>query len=52
MNHRLITSRITYIKKQDNRTFNNTNNIYKRINQYSTVINNNYEINKVSNVKK
>ena len=50
-------SQIAYIennlyKKQDNRTFNNTNNIYKHINQYSTDINNNYKINKVSNVKK
>ena len=50
-------SQIDYIennlyKKQDNRTFNNTNNIYKHINQYSTDINNNYKINKVSNVKK
>ena len=50
-------SQIAYIennlyKKQDNRTFNNTNNIYKHINQYSTDINNNYKINNVSNVKK
>ena len=50
-------SQIAYVennlyKKQDNRTFNNTNNIYKHINQYSTDINNNYKINKVSNVKK
>ena len=50
-------SQIDYIvnnlyKKQDNRRFNNTNNIYKGINQYSTDINNNYKINKVSNVKK
>ena len=33
-------------KKQDNRTFNNTNNIYKHINQYSTDVFNNYKINK------
>ena len=50
-------SQIAYVennlyKKQDNRTFSNTNNIYKRINQYSTDSNNNYKINKVSNVKK
>ena len=31
-------------KKQDNRTFNNTNNIYKH-NQYSTDAFNNYKIN-------
>ena len=50
-------SQIAYVennlyKKQDNRTFNVLNNITKRINQYSTDINNNYKINKVSNVKK
>ena len=33
-------------KKQDNRTSNNTNIIYKHINQYSTDAFNNYEINK------
>ena len=31
-------------KKQGNRTFNNTNNIYKHINQYSTDVFNNYKI--------
>ena len=52
-------SQIDYIenniyKKQDNRTFNNTNNIYiyKHINNYSNDVTNNYKINKVSNVKK
>ena len=39
-------------KKQDNRTFNNTNTIYKHINQYSTDVFNNYKINKTRNVKK
>ena len=38
--------------KQDSRTFNNTNNIYKHINQYSTDVFNNYKINKTHNVKK
>jgi hypothetical protein len=50
-------SQIDYIennlyKKQDNRTFNNTNHIYKHINNYSNDVSNNYKINKVSNVKK
>ena len=33
-------------------TFNNTNNILKHINQYTTDVVNNYSINKVSNLKK
>ena len=33
-------------KKQDNRTFNNTNNICKRINQYPIDVFNNCKINK------
>ena len=33
-------------KRFDNRTFNNTNNIYKHINQYSADAFNNYKINK------
>ena len=33
-------------KKQDNRTFNDTNNIYKRINNYSNDVTNTYKINK------
>ena len=33
-------------KKQDNITFNSTNNTYKHINQYSTDVFNNYKINK------
>ena len=50
-------SQIAYVennlyKKQDSRTFNNTNNIYKHINQYSTDVFNNYKINKTHNVKK
>ena len=39
-------------KRYDNRTCNNTNNIYKHINQYSTDVFNNYKINKTHNVKK
>ena len=39
-------------KKQDSRTFNNTNNIYKRINQYPTDVFNNYKIHKSLNLKK
>ena len=39
-------------KKQDNRTFNNTDNRHKHINQYSTDVFNNYKINKTHNVKK
>ena len=50
-------SQIAYIennlyKKQDNRTFNNTNNIYKHINNYSNDVTNNYKINKIQNLKK
>ena len=42
-------SQIAYVednlyKKQGSRTFNNTNNIYKHINQYSTDVFNNYRI--------
>ena len=36
----------------DNITFNNTNNISKNINQYTTDVVNNYETNKASNLKK
>ena len=39
-------------KKQDSITFNNTNNIYKHINHYSTDVFNRYNINKTHNVKK
>ena len=39
-------------KKQGSRTFNNTSNIYKHANQYSTDVFNNYKINKTHNVKK
>ena len=35
--------KITY-KIYDNRTLNNTNNMYKHINQYSTDVFNNYTI--------
>ena len=50
-------SQIAYVKnnlykKQDNRTFNHRNNIYKHINQYSTDVFNNCKINKTHNVKK
>ena len=33
-------------KRYDTRTFNNTNNIHKRINQYTTDVFNNYKIKK------
>ena len=41
-------SQIAYVennlyKKYDNRTFNNTGNIYKHINQSSTDVSNNYK---------
>ena len=39
-------------KRPDNRTFDNTNNMYKHINQYSTDVFNNYKMNKTHNVKK
>ena len=39
-------------KKYDNRTFNNTNNTYKHINNYNNDITNNYKINRINNVKK
>ena len=39
-------------KIQDNRTFKNTSNIYKHINQYSTDVFNNYKISKTHNAKK
>ena len=42
---------IIYIRS-DNRTFNNTDNISKHINQYTTVVVSNYKTNKVSNLKK
>ena len=50
-------SQIAYVennlyKKSDNRTFNNTNNIYKNINQNNTEIVNNYKINKRLHLKK
>ena len=35
-----------------NRTFNNTNNISKNINQYTTGVVNNYKSSKVSNIKR
>ena len=38
-------------KRSDNRTFNNTNDISKNINQYTTDVVNNYKTNKVSNLK-
>ena len=39
-------------KRSDIRTFNNTNNIHKHINQHPTDVFNNYKINKTHNVKK
>ena len=39
-------------KRSDNRTFNNTNNVYKHINQYSTDVFNNYKINRTHSLKK
>ena len=39
-------------KRPDNRTFNNTNNIYKHINQYSTDVFSNYKINTTHNANK
>ena len=39
-------------KRSDNRIFNNTNDTYKHINQYSTDVFNNYKIYKTHNVKK
>ena len=50
-------SQIAYVgnslyKRLDNSTFNNTGNIYKHINQYTTDVFNNYKINKTHNVKK
>ena len=38
--------------KYGNITFNNTNTIYKHINNYSNDVTNNYKINKISNVNK
>ena len=51
VNHRLLMLKITCIRS-DYRTFNNTNNIYKHMNQCSTGVFNNYKINKIHNVKK
>ena len=50
-------SQIAYVennrhKRYDNRVYNNTNNIYKHVNQYSTDVLNNCKINKTHNVKK
>ena len=39
-------------KRSDGRTFNNTSNLYKHINNYSNYATDNYMINKISNVKK
>ena len=49
-------SQIAYVghnlyKSYDNRTFNNTSNIHKHINQYSTDVFNNCKINKTHSVK-
>ena len=57
ISHRLLMLGIIYIYiyiyiRSDNRTFNNTGNIYKHINQYSTDVLNNYNLNKTHNVKK
>ena len=50
-------SQIDYVenslyKKQDNRIFNNTNIITKRINNYSNDVTNNYKMDKIQNLKK
>ena len=45
INHRLLVKNNLY-KRSDNITSNNTSNIYKHINQYSTDVFNNYRINK------
>ena len=50
-------SQIAYVennlhKRSDNRTFSNTNNTFKHINQYPTDVFNNYKMNKTHNVKK
>ena len=39
-------------KKQDNRTFNDTNKMHKHMDQYSTGVFNTYKITKRHNVKK
>ena len=39
-------------KRFGNRTFNDTDNIYKHISQYSTDVFHNYKTNKTHNVKK
>jgi len=39
-------------KRYDNRTFNNTSNVYKNINQHNTEVVNTYKINKHLNLKK
>ena len=39
-------------KRSGNRTFNNTNNTFKHINQYATDVFNNLKINKTHGVKK
>ena len=39
-------------KKSDNRTFNNTNNVSKNINQHNTEVVNTYKVNKHLNLKK
>ena len=41
-----------FYKKYDNRTFDNTENITKHINNYSTHVTNNYKIDKINNVTK
>ena len=51
INHRLLMLGIIYIRS-DKRTFNNTSNIYKHINQYSIDVFNSCKINKTHNVKR
>ena len=41
-----------FYKKYDNRTFNNTNNVYKNIKAFNTEVVNTYKINKHLNLKK
>ena len=50
IHHILFMLNLFYIRS-DNRTLNNTSNISKNINQYTTDVVNNYKINKVPNLK-
>ena len=53
INHGLLTYvENSFYKRYDNIISNNTYNISKAINQYTTDVVNNYKINKASNLKK